>query len=411
MTIKSLGARGRTFAVTDVELPTNLLPQVAYKEAIEDLLEAQQLTKSQDCRLIEACAHYRGQLVAKVYYHPLVTALHTAYAEHRPVCLSPDMVWLLICQGIAHHINANDEALRSQFVQHQGKLTLGVRRDDFHKGSPENPWPEVFGEFSAQVKRYIGPKHDLFVASFSTTGPAEKAASEIVLLDAMQKYFRFCLSRVICGIPTITLEGVPDDWQSIVDRLEGFTPLGLEWWLTPLRPILRQFLAAAQGDVDHVFWRSIYRIFKPDEPCSEDSAIGWINVFFPYLTGAKGLPTRRNPWLSGERDLEELLAPPKESQQENRLSTRRGNERSPRSRHPGYVYKSAFPTGLARAPFVWEYRDKQDDVLRRWNMEFLGGFVGITQDPETLCLRPEIGWAVRDEVGASEGQASGAGEL
>jgi hypothetical protein len=29
-------------------------------------------------------------------------------------------------------------------------------------------------------------------------------------------------------------------------------------------------------------------------------------------------------------------------------------------------------------------------------MEFLGGFLGIRQDPDSLCLRPEIGWAVRD---------------
>jgi hypothetical protein len=28
-------------------------------------------------------------------------------------------------------------------------------------------------------------------------------------------------------------------------------------------------------------------------------------------------------------------------------------------------------------------------------MEFLGGFVGVRQDPGTLALRPEIGWAVR----------------
>jgi hypothetical protein len=29
-------------------------------------------------------------------------------------------------------------------------------------------------------------------------------------------------------------------------------------------------------------------------------------------------------------------------------------------------------------------------------MEFLGGFVGVAQDPETLALCPGIGWAVRE---------------
>ena len=28
-------------------------------------------------------------------------------------------------------------------------------------------------------------------------------------------------------------------------------------------------------------------------------------------------------------------------------------------------------------------------------MEFLGGFLGVTQDPSTLALRPKLGWAVR----------------
>lgn len=32
--------------------------------------------------------------------HPLVTALHLSYAEHRPLRLSPDMIWLLIVYGI-----------------------------------------------------------------------------------------------------------------------------------------------------------------------------------------------------------------------------------------------------------------------------------------------------------------------
>ena len=50
----------------------------------------------------------------------------------------------------------------------------------------------------------------------------------------------------------------------------------------------------------------------------------------------------------------------------------------------------AFPGGLSKAPFRWEY------LGRPFDMEFLAGFVGVAQDPETLALRPEIGWAVRE---------------
>jgi hypothetical protein len=38
----------------------------------------------------------------------------------------------------------------------------------------------------------------------------------------------------------------------------------------------------------------------------------------------------------------------------------------------------------------WEYSGTYFD------MDFLGGLVGVAQDQETLALRPEIGWAVRE---------------
>jgi hypothetical protein len=31
-------------------------------------------------------------------------------------------------------------------------------------------------------------------------------------------------------------------------------------------------------------------------------------------------------------------------------------------------------------------------------MEFLGGFVGVSQDKDTLAVKPEIGWAIREAI-------------
>jgi hypothetical protein len=41
-------------------------------------------------------------------------------------------------------VNANAERLRGKFVRHEGRADITIRRDDFVKGSSENPWPEVF---------------------------------------------------------------------------------------------------------------------------------------------------------------------------------------------------------------------------------------------------------------------------
>ena len=49
-----------------------------------------------------------------------------AYAEHRPLVLSPDMVWLLISQGFARYVNAHSDELRDQIVSHTEKMDLVV---------------------------------------------------------------------------------------------------------------------------------------------------------------------------------------------------------------------------------------------------------------------------------------------
>src|SRR5215472_9132937 len=91
---------------------------------------------------------------------------------------------------------------------------LSVERPDFFLGR-ENPWPEVFAEFSQQIAAYVGKLRDLVVADFSTTGPIARAASEVVLMDAFQPYFQYEWS-IGCGIPSITLLGTPDDWIQLL---------------------------------------------------------------------------------------------------------------------------------------------------------------------------------------------------
>lgn len=260
----------RTFGVSDVTPATDPLPLAPYHQAVSDFLGGP----------VESCSQYHGQLVADVRFHPLIACLHHAFATHRPICLSPDIIWLTLTQGLASHINANAEKLRRRFVKHEGKLKLVVRRDDFVKGSPENPWPEVFTEFSTAIRKHIGKAHDLIVADFSTTGPVERAASEVVLLDAMQAYFAYQV-QTICGIPSITLEGTVADWESIARRAKQFARYGLGWWVDDLRPILDQFVAAAKGMIDRPFWDSIYK-WKGRERCGESEYVsGWALKLFP----------------------------------------------------------------------------------------------------------------------------------
>jgi hypothetical protein len=357
--------------------------------------------------------------------------------DHRRLCLSPDIIWLLICQGVANHINANAEELRSRFVSHEGKIQISVRRDDFVKGSPENPWTEAIEELTKQVSEHIGSAFDLFQPTFTTTGPVEKAAAAVVLLDAMKSYFDYDMETE-CGIPAITLEGTPEDWQTVADRVEQFNSLDLRWWLKPLRAILRQFVAASQGEIDRPFWQAFY---KYQDESGGPVITGWISALFPYLKdGRTALATMRNRWLTpkaqrhwegeiGESDNEiqdiefnwedEKIKPRRiipstqedmtdpdldddfDDDDDDEIVIRGWLRPTPRGKpnHQGYYVGAGWgpgladlPFGISRAPFCWHYRKQSFD------MQFLGGFVGVRQNKETLAVKPEIGWAVREAL-------------
>src|SRR5262249_27410258 len=131
---------------------------------------------------VEACSDYTSQVVAQPGYHALIAAADFAYARHHRLVLSPDVLWLTVAQGFSSPVENHPEALRSRLVPHQGQAIIRVRRDDLVLGSTENPWAEVSPAFSAAIREAVGPRtHGLLLADFSTTGPAERAASEVVL--------------------------------------------------------------------------------------------------------------------------------------------------------------------------------------------------------------------------------------
>ncbi|CAN92424.1 Hypothetical protein sce2265 [Sorangium cellulosum So ce56] len=302
--------------------------------------------------------------------HGLLNTVHRAYACHYPLVLTPDAIWLCIAQGLALHVKANAERLRGKFVRHEGQQMLRVVRDDFVKGAPDNRWPEVFGAFSDQIASHIGKQRDLVVCDFSTTGPCERAASEIVLMDALQRYFKYEFETA-CGIPEITLEGTRDDWMSIRRRARALEEYELSWWTRALDPVLDQFVAAAGGRVDTSFWEAL---FKKLDWSGGPRVSGWINVLFPYL-----------------RERTE-----KESFQRNADVDRWTKTHRDKDEEDWGTAWYSIPSGISTVPFVWHY------LGSTYAMELLAGFVGVAQDEQGLALRPAIGWAVREAGQAAD---------
>lgn len=297
------------------------------------------------------------------FVHPLIEAVHLAFSEHRPLILSPDCIWLTIVQGFAHHLHENAESLRGRIVAHDEKKILTVRTESLD----ENHWPEMISQFSEQIRRNSDPVlHETLLCNFSTTTPKIRTSFEVALMDAYHRYFEYN-AMCVCGIPTVTLEGTPDDWQRMRDRVEVLATFDLAWWTSRLTPILDQFVTTSMGSPDRAFWQAIY---KPTHFYFTDSATGWIADLFPYLCQRLSKPKfwRNNIFETERRDW------------------------LPVDSNSGGVSVAlrSFPCGLSCAPVKIQFSDSS----RPLGVVLMAGFFGVFQDPGDHSLSPEIAWAV-----------------
>lgn len=300
----------------------------------------------------------------------MFSMLMMAYAQHRPLVLSPDDVWLCISQGFAQHVNQNAETLRDKLVFHEGKITLAVKTDQPLLGKEEvgvdttnlKPidWPKIFDGFVAQMK--ANTKSDIvenMCADFTTTTVDSRIASQITLMNAMLPYFNYEIFAASCGIPYITLKGTPEDWQKVLDKARSLEQYDLKWWTDKLCPVLEEFVKTAQGKPNHQFWRCMMTQIEIDKlrggGCSggtQTTFDGWFLTLFPY--DAKG------------------RTPAKVTNSHKMLNSVKSAE---------FIYKELNATG---------------NIMGETPMKFYSGFVGIDENQDTYELKAHIGWMVRE---------------
>lgn len=304
--------------------------------------------------------------------HPFIDVVHIAFSQHRPLTLSPDAIWLLIAQGFSHHVAANAELLRPRLVRHEGELELKVLGLDLTLASFE----EAISGFSSLIRQQIDPVlHETLVCDFSTTSPAIRTASEVALMDSFSSYFSYVM-MCICGIPKITIEGTPADWQRIRARVEVIATYGLEWWASRLRTILDEFVLAAEGHPTLSFWQAIYKL---RDAYGASVVTGWVTDLFPYLGDA---PARcRNHVFDHERH-------------NWALTVDQGVETAQPFSDPlirkGVSLKS-FPSGLSSARVKVSFNDGSSK-----NVDLVAGFLAVSQNPADLALSPLISWCVAE---------------
>lgn len=280
-----------------------------------------------------------------------------AYASHSSLVLSPDMVWLLINQGFARYVNAHSEELRSQLVKHTGEMDLIVKTDK-DLLTEDADWEKLISDFSKQIETHTqGNIAKTITADFSTTNPTERIASEITLMETMKSYFEYIVIRLACGIPTITLEGTPKDWQRVLKKTKQLKKYGLDEWVEELTPILSEFVKAAKGRPNQKFWQGMVKQER-------------INQLEGGLC-APGIRTELDGWML-------KLFP-----DENGKTL----DKTPHTK--------SMPSERVHVDFKYQVIDSVNgNIIKEVPMVLTAGFVGAQIDTVTQKLTPKIGWIV-----------------
>jgi hypothetical protein len=366
----------RTFSVDSVERAASPLAQLPGKDFITKRFGKAEGQSSPDISMVDyslqsiPMTHYYLRPGKDFYDNAFLTTVYLAHSQHRPLVISPDMIWLLIMQGFNHHIQLHPE-----------KLGIGTKIKTVKVYSPESDpsWDVVVRELSQALKKKIpSKKFDFLVPEFSTTGEKEAMAFQINMLQVFENNFAYEFYAV-CGIPSITLEGGSDDWEKIIRLTAALKDYGLDWWISELTPVLDEFLKTSNGDINTAFWQGIY---KARGEYTNTYVNGWITKFFPYII----LPEKvTDDDDSGKektkRNRDRVIANP---------CFGGGNNAKAETMNGGLTHEQ-FPNGLSKVSFTL-YRSPKDRGASR---QAIAGFIGISQDTSTMALKPEIGWIIR----------------
>jgi hypothetical protein len=351
-----------TFKVAEVELAEQLLEVYDSKKIFEHKT-GKKIKYMPDVHTDQKYVFANGNV--------FIQTLQECFDEHRPLKLSPDVIWLTICQGVSIHINENFDSLETLIFKKNRPKKLIVRNDSLENNSRQ--WVNLIDSLSAQTSQHVKKNfHSFFVPTFSTTTREIKTAYEITLMHSFKKAFDY-VGESGCGIPTITLTGNRHDWVSIQTRLRMLTELGLDDWRLELEPIIAEFINVYDGKVNSEFWKKIYKNMRD---YNAFYISGWILKFFPYVIVEEYTKYYdeelhmdqveekfvRNKFLKGDQYL---------------LST---------------LSTSDFPSGILEIEIVWNNYFKQSTE----KMAVYGGFFAIKQY-EDKTLEPVISWAICEE--------------
>ena len=301
----------------------------------------------------------------------ILQGFYSAYENHLPIRLTPDIIWLLIVQGFAQHVNYNAEELRQKFVNFEGKKKLEIIINKYHsyKQMKSEDYEYLFENLTEKIKENVGEELiNTIDFNFSTSNRITKVVGYASIMSALKKYFEFIGFCHACNYPYIILDGKLEDWENILKKTKKLSKYDLEKWVKRLEIPLNEIIETKKGKINKEFWKKILYPDKIDEKIEiatykyktiqVDGINGWLLTFFPYFKD--------------------------------------GDFRYDTSLKVKDIWR--LPKRLLKTPLIMKSDDEGETP-----MTIFSGFLGMKVDKEKDNLvTAEIGWYVKRKLGNNE---------
>ena len=196
----------------EISLRINLLEEGQKIKQFTEMVENQY--HLDDCYVLGASPKF---YTSKVYIRGINTILqgfYSAYENHLPIRLTPDIIWLLIIQGFSHHVNFNAKELREKFVNFEGKKKLEIMIPKYHsyKQMKSEDYENLFENLTEKIKENVGEELiNTIDFNFSTSNRITKVVGYASIMSSLKKFFKFMGFCHVCNYPYIILEGKLED--------------------------------------------------------------------------------------------------------------------------------------------------------------------------------------------------------
>ena len=290
----------------------------------------------------------------------LIQGLILAYKNHFPITITPDMIWILILQGVSRFMEKYSNLVRERFVDFSGKKDLKIKKLEYSPyTATKEVWNGIIKEFTQKIEQNVGKEIiSNLECNFSTTTQVSKVTSQVSIMSAMKQYFNYKLLMEGCGISAITLEGSVNDWEKIKSKLKFLSSKGFQWWTKHLIPIIDNIILTIKYYSKNKkineqlinFWKGMIRVKGKGDMYDPHIINGWIIKFIPNLEG-------KLPSLYEE------------------------------------IKEADVPNQIIFCPMelTWLYIE---GIKIDFNCSLASGFYGMIQDKKTFNVKPVIGYAI-----------------